>query len=73
MLKCRAVCIGVKREFPPAVERPGAWQWGGRGWLWVPYLDLGTQGIAAELKPNLVIALKHEWEVLRGHNNTHRL
>lgn len=55
------------------MERPGAWQWGGRGWLWVPYLDLGTQGIAAELKPNLVIALKHEWEVLRGHNNTHRL
>lgn len=37
----------------------------------MPYLDLGTQGIAAELEPNLVIALKHEWEVLRG-PNTHR-
>lgn len=42
----------------------------------MPYLDLGTQGIAGELEPNLVIALKQEWEVLRGHpspgcDNTH--
>ena len=37
------------------------------GQFWVPYLDLRTQGVAGELEPNLVIALKHEWEMLRGH------
>lgn len=33
----------------------------------MPYLDLRTQSVAGELKPNLVIALKHRWEMLRGH------
>ena len=52
-----AARVGVKI---PAVREPG-------GQFGVPYLDLRTQGVAGELEPNLVVALKHRWEMLRGY------
>ena len=38
----------------------------------MPYLDLRTQGVAGELKPNLVVALKHRWEMLRRYSTPGR-